>query len=214
MYYQKMIHHILFDLDDTLYSANWGLDDFFLEKLKEFTSSLLGLPWEECEPVWREALKTYGTTLEWLIAEKGFTAIDEYFAFVHPENEADSLPPDPELRRFIENLPCRSSVLTNAPLFHAERIIKKLELESIFERVFAIEFNEFRGKPHASAFNRVLNVIGLKPHEALFIDDVPRYVGGYIELGGKGLLLDENDDHKNYPYERIRNLQELVQFLE
>jgi len=113
-----MIRHILFDLDNTLYSINTGVEDIFLRRLKEFTSSWLGISWEECEPLWKAGLKTYGTTLEWLIEDKGFTAQDEYNAYIHPEYEADSLKPDPELRNFIESLPCRSSILTNSPLFH------------------------------------------------------------------------------------------------
>ena len=209
-----MIRHILFDLDNTLYSANWGLDDFFIKRLREYTSDWLGLPWEECEPLWREAMKRYGTTLEWLVAEKGFTAVDEYFAYMHPDYEADSLPPDPELRRFIEGLPCACSVLSNAPMLHVDRIIRKLELEGLFQQVTAIEAHELRGKPHASAFYRALDALGLKPEEVLFVDDIPRYVNGYIALGGKGILFDENDVHQNYPHEKIKNLRELTRFLD
>jgi putative hydrolase of the HAD superfamily len=208
-----MIRHILFDLDNTLYSIHSGLEDIFLRRLKEYTSSWLGLTWEECEPVWRAGLKTYGTTLEWLIEEKGFTAKDEYYAYIHPDNEADSLKADPELRRFIKGLPCRSSILTNSPLFHAERIIKKLELEGVFQNVFAIEEHGLKGKPHASFFYRVLDCLGLKPDETLFIDDIPRYVEGYITIGGKGLLFDERNKYTWYSHERIKDLRELSGFL-
>jgi putative hydrolase of the HAD superfamily len=182
-------------------------------RLKEYVSAWLNLPWEECEPVWKEALKHYGTTLEWLITEKGLKDVDGYFAFVHPENEADSLPPDPELREFLLALPCQCSVLTNSPLFHAERIIKKLELEGIFKYVFAIETHGLKGKPHPDAFNRALDALTLKAFEVLFIDDIPRYAAGFIDIGGKGILLDEKDIHRNYPYEKIKNLKELTRFL-
>ena len=208
-----MIRHIIFDLDNTLYSVRWGLDDFFIVRLREFVSSWLGMPWIECEPLWKEKMKLYGTTLEWLVSEKGFTAIDEYFAYLHPENEADSLPPDPELRRFLESLPLPCSILTNSPGFHAERIIKKLGLEGLFQRVFAIENFGLKGKPHASAFQMVLNFFDIKPEEALFVDDIPRYVNGYLVMGGKGILLDERDIHKNYPHERIKDIKELTRFL-
>ena len=204
----------IFDLDNTLYSVNSGVEDIILRRLREYTSSWLGISWEECEPLWRTGLKTYGTTLEWLIEEKGFTAKDEYYAHIHPENEADSLKPDPELRRFIESLPCSSSILTNSPLFHAERIIKKLELEGVFQNVFTLEDNDLKGKPHASFFYRALNCLGLKPDEALFIDDIPRYVEGYIAIGGKGLLLDERNKYTWYTNERIKDLKELLIFLD
>jgi putative hydrolase of the HAD superfamily len=209
-----MIRHILFDLDNTLYSCNTGIEDNILRRLKEYTSSWLGLTWEECEPIWRAGLKTFGTTLEWLIEEKGFNDKDGYYAYIHSENEADSLKADPELRRFIEGLPCRSSILTNAPLFHAERIIRKLELEEVFQNVFAIEENDLKGKPHASFFYLALDRLGLRPEETLFIDDVPRYVEGYIAIGGKGLLFDERNKYTWYTHERIKDLRELCGFLD
>jgi putative hydrolase of the HAD superfamily len=208
-----MIRHILFDLDNTLYSVNSGLEAIFSRRIREYTSSWLGLPWEECEPLWKEALKKYGTTLEWLCAEKGFTAVDDYFANMHPENEADFLSPDPELRQFLEGLPCTLSILTNSPGFHADRIIKKLELEGLFQHQFDIESNGLKGKPHISAFRKALDTIGLAPDEVLFVDDIPRYVNGYLAIGGRGLLLDVNDVHQNYPHEKIRDLREITRYL-
>ncbi|MDR0497730.1 MAG: HAD-IA family hydrolase [Treponema sp.] len=209
-----MIKHILFDLDNTLYSVNTGLDAFFMRRLREYTSSWLKLPWEECQSLWKDGMTRYGTTLEWLISEKGFSDVDDYNAYIHPDYEADSISPDPELRRFLESLPCPCSILTNSPFFHAERIIKKLKLEGIFRHVFAIEAGGLKGKPHAAAFNRALDALGLTPKEALFIDDIPRYVNGFLVLGGRGLLIDENNIHKNYPHDKIRYLKELTRFLD
>ena len=213
-----MIRHILFDLDSTLYSARYGLEDYFFSRLKEYTASWLGrslgISPEECELLREEGYKRHGTTLAWLCAEMGFTTVDEYLAYVHPENEADCLPPDPDLRCFLENLPCPCSILTNSPLFHAERIVKKLGLEGVFRRIFDIKYNEGKGKPHPSSYHRALDALGLTAKEALFIDDLPLYVEGYLNIGGKGILLDEMDVHSDYPHERIVNLKELTRFLE
>ena len=104
-------------------------------------------------------------------------------------------------------------MLTNSPRFHAERIIKKLELEGVFRHLFDIISNGLRGKPHESAFRTALDTLGLEAEETLFVDDFPHYVSGYILLGGKGLLLDESGVHKNYPYEKIRDLKEITHFI-
>ena len=206
-----MIRHIFFDLDSTLYSINYGLDKDFSERLKRYVSAWLNLPWEECAAMRDEK---YGTALEWLITDKSFADVDDYFANVHPENEADSLLPDPELRFLLETLPCPFSILTNSPLFHAKRIINKLKVADLFQNIFSIEYFNFHGKPNASSYQKALDTLGLKPEEVLFVDDIPYYVDGYITMGGKGLLLDENDIHKNYPYEKIKNLKEIIRFLD
>ena len=209
-----MIRHILFDLDGTLYSLKEGLQEFFSRRLREYASSWLEISWEECEPLWKDAMKRHGTTLEWLINDYGYTDTEAFFAYVHPENEAEFLPYDPQLRGFLEKLPLPCSILTNSPGFHAERIIKKLDLEGIFQKVFAIDPSGLGGKPHPSSYKRALDAFELKPEEMLFIDDVPRYVEGYLKTGGRALLLDETDTHRDYPHERIKNLKEITRFLE
>ena len=208
-----MIRHVLFDLDNTLYSASWGLEEFFFQKVWEFVASWLKLPPDEAKKIWEEGYKRNGTTAGWLKLERGLSTLDDYYAWVHPESEADCLVPDPGLRSFLRSLPCPSSVLTNSPRFHADRILQKLEIEDIFFRIFSIEDTGFYGKPEASAYRRALDELGLKPEDVLFIDDSPRYVEGYLALGGKGLLIDERDAHGDFPHERIKTLKEIVRFL-
>ena len=209
-----MIKHILFDLDGTLYSMKGGMDDFFRMRLWGFTSSWLGISLDEYKILWKEAMKVYGTTLEWLIKEKGFKDTEAFFAHVHPESEIEFLPYDPELRGFLENLPVPCSILTNSPIFHAERVIKQLNLEGVFRQVYAIDDSGLGGKPHPSSYRRALDDFGLKPKEMLYIDDLPRYVEGYINIGGRGLLFDEMDKYKDSPYDRILDIREIVKFLE
>ena len=209
-----MIRHILFDVDCTLYSSRYGFEENVVNRMMQYIAQLLGVDVEEAAAERNKHIGRYGTTLEWLMAEKNFTNIDDYFVKIHPENEADSLPPDPELRKFIKSLPCPCSVLTNAPLFHAERIIQKLEMEGVFLRVFDIIENGYKGKPHASAYRYALDSLGLQPDEVLFIDDIPRYVQGYLAMGGKGVLYDELDAYAGYPNERIKSLYELTRFLD
>ena len=168
-----MIRHILFDLDSTLYSSRYGLEKYFFSRLKEYTALWLGLPMEESERLREPGYLRHGTTLAWLCTEMGFTRVDEYMAYVHPENEADCLPPDPELRCFLESLPYPCSILTNSPLFHAERILKKLGLEGVFKHIFDITYNQGKGKPNASAYQKPLDALGLPIEEVLFVDDLP-----------------------------------------
>jgi len=208
-----MIRHILFDLDCTLYSIHYGLEDKVADRMWQYVACFLGCSAEEAALERKKGIGKYGTTLEWLMAEKGFTAINDYMVKIHPDDEADCLHPDPDLRKFLEALPYPCSVLTNAPLFHADRVIAKLGLEGIFQRIFDIEGNEYKGKPHAKAFYRTLDALGQRSEEVLFVDDVRRYVEGYLAIGGRGILLDENDIHRDYGFERIGNLYDLVRFL-
>jgi putative hydrolase of the HAD superfamily len=204
-----MIQYILFDLDNTLYSARYGLEDKVHHRIRNFLAAYLGVSPEEAWRQRAERIGDYGTTLEWLNAERGFTNIDAYFAFVHPEDEADSLPPDPALRDFLAHIPQPKAILTNSPREHADRIIGKLGFSGLFTHIFDIRGNGLKGKPHREAFFRAFNSTGASPGEVLFVDDTPAYVEGCRALGGKGVLLDEYNTLPGYPYPKIRDLREL-----
>jgi putative hydrolase of the HAD superfamily len=204
-----MIQYILFDLDNTLYSSRHGLEENVSRRIRTFLSRYLGLPPEEAWQQRLERLQFYGTTLEWLNAEKGFTDIEAYFAAIHPPDEADMLGPDPGLRDFLEKLPLPKAILTNSPREHAERILGKLAISGLFTHIFDIRLNNLKGKPRPGAFRRAFEGIGAAPGEVLFVDDTPAYVEGCLAVGGRGILLDENGSFPDYPHPKIREMKEL-----
>jgi putative hydrolase of the HAD superfamily len=208
-----MIQYILFDLDNTLYSARYGLEDHVRRRMREFLAAHLGVSPEEAWRQRTERVGEYGTTLEWLIAERGFTAVERYFAAIHPGDEADILPPDPALRDLLEKIPQPKAILTNSPREHAERVLDKLKLSGLFTRIFDIRGNGFQGKPRPEVFFRAFSALGAAPEEVLFVDDIPAYVEGCCALGGRGVLLDENNACPGYPHPKIRALGELEDLL-
>jgi putative hydrolase of the HAD superfamily len=208
-----MIRYVLFDLDNTLYPSDAGMDEDMIRRIGVCSAAYLGVSVERANEMRRERIGSYGTTLEWLMAEHGFTDVDGYYAFVHPDGEEENLRPDPAVRDFLASLPVPASILTNAPMEHAERVLKKLELEGLFKHIFDIRWNGLEGKPAENAFRRVLEAIGQKPEETLFVDDLPQYLEGYRRIGGRCVLLDDQDRHPASPYPRIRSIPEIGRFL-
>ena len=158
--------------------------------------------------------RQYGTCLEWLMGEKGFTDVETFLATVHPQGEADSLVPDPELRAFLAGIPIPKAILTNSPREHADVVLDKLNLSDLFTHIFDIRQCNFMGKPRREVFDHALQILGLNASEVLFIDDHPLYAEGFIAMGGKALLLDENDIHTNRALPRIRELKEIIRYIE
>jgi len=208
-----MLNYLLFDLDNTLYSSACGLEANVRERMQKYSAAFLGLSAEEAWKERMDKVHLYGTNLEWLIGEKGFTDIEDYLATVHPPDEADSLQPNPALRKFLEGISVPKAILTNSPREHADRIIDKLGLEGIFTHIFDVRLCNFIGKPHPDFFRAALNILDEQPDTVLFIDDLPRYVEGFIKLGGHGLLYDENNLHPDFPHPRIQRLEELSAYL-
>ncbi|MCL1813552.1 MAG: HAD-IA family hydrolase [Treponema sp.] len=211
------IEYILFDLDGTLYSSRWGLEQAVSSRVNDYIAEYLKLPREEAWARRKERIQKggYGTTLEWLRAEEGLNdeEMENYFAYMHPEHEADTLPPDPALRSFLLSLSSRNipfAILTNSIMEHADRILDKLKVADLFPVIYDMRKNGFRGKPDAVMFRNVLNDLGVTAPSCCLIDDVPFYVEGYQAIGGTGILLDEDNKHQEFGGFRIQKLEELL----
>ncbi len=209
-----MVRALLFDLDNTLYSEATGIETGVAQRMNQFVAETLGLSVPEAMKYRREHAKPYGTTLEWLMREKGFTEPERYFSFIHPKGEEDCLEPDHVLRLLLNEIPLPKAVLTNAPMDHAIRILEKLEIADCFVGVYDIWFNNLLGKPNRDAYLRVLKAAGFTLEETLFIDDLPKYVKGYIDLGGQAILKDEMNRFVDLPCRRITTIYELAKVLD
>jgi putative hydrolase of the HAD superfamily len=208
-----MVRFVLFDLDNTLYPESSGMDRDITRRMIEYVARYLGMTAEEARQYRHERAKKFGTTLEWLKVEHGFSDTEAYFAAVHPEGEEYCIAYDPELPRFLDALTQRKAVLTNSPMEHAGRVLTKLGVADRFEAVYDIRFNGLRGKPHPEAYRRACEASGVGIEETLFVDDMPKYVRGFLELGGRSVLIDEADRFAGEGLPRIRSLAELPAIL-
>jgi putative hydrolase of the HAD superfamily len=204
-----MLRALIFDLDNTLYPASAAMEAHTIARMNEYTARLLGTSIDEAITIRREHMPRYGTTLEWLMAEHGFADPDDYFNYVHPAGEEDLVEFDPALGPFLETLSLPKFVFTNAPMEHAARVLEKLRIADKFQRVFDVRFCNLKGKPAATAVDGVLAAIGLPAEDTLFMDDIPRYVRGFIDRGGRGVLVDHFGKHLDSGLPTIKTIYEL-----
>jgi putative hydrolase of the HAD superfamily len=208
-----MLRLLLLDLDNTVYPESRGLDRDITRRMNEYVAAYLGISVAGAHDLRRERARKYGTTLEWLTVEQGFTDPESFFAAVHPEGEEASLERDEALAAVLDAVELPKAILTNSPSEHARRILRKLGISDRFSAIYDIRFNSLRGKPHAEAYARACEASGASPEETLFVDDMPRYVRGFLEIGGRGLLLDESGRFAKEGMESIRSLGELPAYL-
>ncbi len=208
-----MIRCLLFDLDNTLYPSSNPMESEIVGRMNEYTARFLNLSVEEALDRRRAEMPRHGTTLEWLMADYGFDDPEDYLAAVHPEGEEECIDPDPALGDYLRSLPYPKAVFTNSTREHAERVLRRLGFPDVFREVFDIRFNRFKGKPNPAAGLRVCSALGVKPSETLLVDDLPRYVRGYLECGGNGVLLDDRNRHPDYDSLRIASLYDLAPLL-
>jgi putative hydrolase of the HAD superfamily len=208
-----MLRLILLDLDNTLYPESRGMDRDIDRRMTEYSALYLGLPLGEAFELRRERTRIYGTTLEWLTVEHGFSDPEAFFAAVHPKGEEYCIEYDPELLAALDAIELPKAILTNSPYEHAERVLAKLGIADRIGPIYDIRFNSFRGKPHPDAYRRACEASGVGLEEVLFVDDMPKYVRGFAELGGRSLLIDEAGRFADEGLARIRSIVELPNFV-
>ena len=208
-----MIEWLIFDLDCTLYPDSCGMEREISLRMISYAAKLLGISDSEAAQLRKMRIAPYGTTVEWLMAEHGLRDVDGFYQAVHPEGEEAILAVDPDLRPYLLSIDLPKAIFTNSPMEHAERVLRRLGLEGIFNGIYDIRFSGFRGKPHAEAFLRVCSSLGTQPARCVLVDDVPKYVRGFLSCGGHGVLIDESGRYPREDMPRIRNLYELKSML-
>jgi len=181
--------------------------------MNEYVAAFLHMPVDEARDLRSREMPRYGTTLEWLMSEYGLSDPEVYYAAVHPAGEEECIIPDPKLGDFLRSLPYPKAIFTNSPKEHVDRVVCKLGFADVFDAIFDIRFNNFKGKPHPSSGLRVCAALGVEPCQAVFVDDIPRYVRGFQECGGTGVLLDDRNHHPDEDGLKIASLYELVDIL-
>ena len=210
-----MVKFLLFDLDNTLYPASCGLDREIDRLMTLFVAEYLEISVEESHRRRKTEAIPYGTTLTWLREALSFHDEERYFEAVHPKNVDAYIDFDPGLPAMLGRIELPKTVLTNSPKEHAERVLKHLGIAKYFDRVLDIRFNGYSGKPHREVYERAVKLVGYPAEDILFIDDLPRYLLPFREIGGQGLLVDEAGHHANkgLGLPAIRKITELEGFL-
>lgn len=204
------IEYLIFDLDNTLYPSSAQMDKGITTRMMNCVAEFFNTTYEEAVKIRAKNITNFSTTLEWLRSE-GLTDIETYFSKVHPQNEADELQPDLNLRPYLESIRLPKIILTNAPKEHAERVLNKLGIADLFLDICDIRCSDFYGKPYPLSFEIALQKIGGNIHNSLFIDDMQKYVDGYTALGGTAVLVGNKNgrplEEDAKPMQAIKNKQ-------
>ena len=190
---------ILFDVDNTLYDAECGVEIEMSRRINDYASKFLGITVEECKALRAEYLPVYGTTLRWLQLCHNMTDVDKYMDLVHPENLEDYIPGNRPLRGMLQSLSQDLVVFTNGPEFHARRVLKVLDIEDLFPHFYALEHLGYEGKPYRSAYELVLKNMGIKAENTLFLDDKEMNLDSFHGMGGHGILVGRTARSDRFP---------------
>ena len=185
--------HVIFDLDNTLYSPATGVVARVDELINRFVMERLALGVDDANALRARYYADHGTTLSGLMRYHGVDP-DDYLAAVHAVDIDALLEPDPALREMLLGLDHVRMVFTNGSALHATRVLDRLGVRDCFADVFSLERVDYVPKPEAAAFEAVLEAIGVSAAQCVLVDDRLANVSAAGRLGMTTVLVDHGLD--------------------
>ncbi|MEJ0060006.1 MAG: pyrimidine 5'-nucleotidase [Terricaulis sp.] len=188
----------VFDLDNTLYSAESTLYEAIGVRMTAYIARAVGLDLVAAEALQERYFLEYGATVVGLARHHAIDAAD-FLADVH-DVDSSVIVPDPDLRALIAALPGRKFVFTNGGGGHAERMIARLELAGVFDDVVDIEAVALEPKPQHGAYQRLIDRCQIEPARTALVEDTLRNLIPAAELGFLTVLVGAVHPEPPPPY--------------
>jgi len=177
----------IFDLDNTLYPAECNLFAQVDQRMGEFISRFLGVPYAHARHLQKSYYRQFGTTLAGLMQIHKMDP-KPFLDYVH-DIDLSVLPHSPGLAAAIDALPGRKLIFTNGSRRHAEGVAAKLGVLHLFEDICDIEACSYVPKPEADAFARMIGRHGVTAEEAAMFEDMPHNLEVPHNLGMTTVLV-------------------------
>ncbi len=182
-----------FDLDDTLYPPASGLWQQIGGRITRFMCERLGFKPDQVQGYREKFFREYGTTLRGLQANYAVDT-EDYLAFVHDVQLSEYIQPNPALRRVIESIGAKKYIFTNADCNHAERVLKVVGLEGLFDGVIDVHDIAPYCKPMPESFQLALKRAGNPDLKGcMLIDDQARITRAARQQGFYTVLVGKDD---------------------
>ena len=185
---KNKINTWIFDLDNTLYSADSGIFQQVHTLMGEFVSKNLNIEIKEAKELQKKYYKQHGTTLRGLMDNHGIEP-DHFLAEVH-NLDYSIVGPNKELNNELEKLEGRKIIYTNANLQHAENILQRLELTHMFKEIFDVKSANYIPKPEISPYQKIIADFDINSSNTAMFDDIAKNLVPAKKVGFTSVWID------------------------
>lgn len=192
------LKYLIIDLDNTIYPESAGVFKRVDHLINRYLEEKMGFPKEEVNPLRLRYYKEYGTTLRGLMINYKIVP-EDYLEYVHNINMKDLLSKDVKLNKILKSIPIEKVIFTNASKAHAENVLNTLGITDNFTHIFDIVAMDYLAKPYPETYKKLLNTLGVKGEQSLYIDDIEINLQPAKELGMRTVIVSNNGQEKK-PY--------------
>ncbi|KAJ1897819.1 suppressor of deletion of TFIIS [Kickxella alabastrina] len=178
-------HVFFFDIDNCLYSPTVGIIPLTKARIHAYGCSI-GIDPKTVKGTCESYYKAYGLTIRGFIKHHGINPLD-YNAKVDGSLPLETvIQPDLPLREMLQRIKMRRWAFTNAGIDHAQRVLRCLGIEDMFEGITFCDYLEedFACKPAKITYERAMQEAGVSdPKICYFVDDSMVNVVAAQEMG-------------------------------
>ena len=172
MKFKEKINTWIFDLDNTLYSADSGIFQQVHNLMGEFISKNLNMDLPEAKKLQSKYYKQHGTTLRGMMDNHSIDP-DHFLDEVH-KLDYSIVGPNKMLNEQLHKLEGRKIIYTNANKKHALDVLIRINLENFFDEIFDIKMANYIPKPELKPYEQIINLFDIDPNSSAMFDDIAK----------------------------------------
>lgn len=162
----------MFDLDNTLHDAVPHVFPHISRSMTAYLQDHLGLNAATANRLRVHYWQRYGATLLGLARHHPEIDPRHFLWHTHQFPQLHSmLVYERGLRGLLRKLPGKKVLFSNAPEHYARGVLQAMGLKDLFADVFCVERTRFRPKPAPQGFRLLLRTHGIRPEQAIMVED-------------------------------------------
>ena len=200
---KNKIQNWIFDLDNTLYSAESGIFQQVHVLMGEYVSKKLKLDINKAKEIQKKYFIKHGTTLRGLMDNHNVDP-DDFLKEVH-KLDYSIVGPNIKLNRELAKLNGKKIIYTNANLEHANNILSRLNLKNMFDEIFDIKMAKYIPKPEIQPYKEIIDKYTLEPSQTAMFDDITKNLVPAKKLGFTSIWIDIGEENISDNIESSKN---------
>ncbi len=185
---KKKINTWIFDLDNTLYSADSGIFQQVHKLMGKFIAENLNMDLPDAKKLQTKYYKQHGTTLRGLMDNHGVDP-DFFLNEVHKLNYS-IVGPNEGLNTELKKLEGRKLIYTNANKQHVIDVLDRINLTNFFDEIFDIKLANYIPKPEIEPYKQIINLYDIDPSTSAMFDDIAKNLVPAKKVGFTSVWID------------------------
>ena len=188
MKFKEKINTWIFDLDNTLYSADSGIFQQVHQLMGEFISNNLNMEISEAKKLQSKYYKQHGTTLRGMMDNHGVDP--DYFLDEVHRLDYSIVGPNQLLNEELEKLEGRKIIYTNANEKHVLDVLKRINLSDYFDEIFDIKLANYIPKPEIKPYEQIIELFKIDASRSAMFDDIAKNLVPAKKVGFTPVWID------------------------